>query len=76
MKTFFVILALSAVVVLGDINADVAKARKFAEQRQHLAGLAKECSEELGFDYETSLRLLLGDFTVRSPKAKVSLEVY
>lgn len=75
MKLFLAIFALFIVAALGDINADVAKAKKYAESRQFLAMLARQCSEEIGLDYETSLKLLLGDFTIRSPKAKVSVKV-
>lgn len=75
MKIILAIFALFVVAVLGDINADVARAKKYAEHRQHSALLARQCSEEMGFDYETSLKLLLGDFSIRSPKAKVSMRL-
>lgn len=42
------------------------------EQKQEfLNKIAKECSDEIGFDVNSAMKLLLGDFTDSSDKAKV-----
>lgn len=59
--------------VLMVMSASVSAIDKLSpEQKQEfLNKIAKECSDEIGFDLNAAMKLLLGDFTDSSDKAKV-----
>lgn len=64
---------LVALVILMAASVSVSAIEKLTqEQKQEfLNKIAKECSEEIGFDINAGMKLLLGDFADRSDKAKV-----
>lgn len=64
------IVACVALMVMGASASELGNLTP--EQKQEfLSKIAKECSEEIGFDLNAGMKLLLADFTDNSDKAKV-----
>jgi hypothetical protein len=54
-------------------NAIDEKTRKAQEHLAFLVRIAKECSEEIGFELEKGMKLIRGDFSDRTEKAQVNI---